>query len=133
MDSPDERLLRVVVSKRGKIRPVEFRLRKGERGLSLFRRVDSPGPDAIIEAVRTAGKQGELAIAEIPASVLRELGLRIVQTPGDTPSEEVNAIHVEARVGFWLRVRLWLRRVELTDYFNDHMTPRIASSARLLD
>lgn len=133
MVSPNENLLRVVVSKRGKVRAADFRLRRGERGLSLFRHVDSPGPDAIIDAVRSAGKHGVLAIAEIPVSVFRELGLHIVQTPGDTPSEVVNAIHVEARIGFWLRVRLWLRRVELTDYFNDHMTPRIASVARLLD
>jgi hypothetical protein len=133
MDSPDDNLLRVVVSKRGRVRPAEFRLRRGERGLSLFRHVESPGPDAIIEAVRTAGKQGELAVAEIPTLLLRELGLRIVQTPGDTPSKDVNAIHVEARIGFWLRVRLWLRRIEMTAHFNDHVTPRIASAARILD
>jgi len=112
MESEEEAVLRVVVAKRGKIRAGEFRLRKGEVGFSLFLRTEAPGPEAILEAVRAAGKQGELAIAELPMSVLRDLGLQIVPTPGGTPSPEVNAIHVEARLGRLLRLWLWFRRIE---------------------
>jgi hypothetical protein len=52
----DTELLRVVVARRGKVRPAEFRLQEGEIGLSLYRKAEAPGPDAIIEAVRAAGK-----------------------------------------------------------------------------
>jgi hypothetical protein len=34
---PDEGVLRVVVVRKGKVKPTEFRLREGETGLSLFR------------------------------------------------------------------------------------------------
>jgi hypothetical protein len=133
MNSPSDDLLRVVVVRRGKVRPAEYRLREGEAGLSLFRGLESPGPDAIVAAVRAAGKQGELGITEIPVSVLQELGLRLVSTPGGTPDPEVNAAHVEARIGRLLRIRLWFRRVSVVAYFNDHLAPRIAAAARLVE
>jgi hypothetical protein len=133
MNSPEKALLRVVVSKRGKVRPAEFRLRKGDSGLSLFRHVENPGPDVVLEAVRAAGKQGELAIAELPTALLREIGPRIVATPGDTPSGEVNAIHVEARLPFWRRVGLALQRKGFAAYFNEYVAPQIAEAAKLLD
>jgi hypothetical protein len=129
----DEELLRVVVARRGKVRQTEFRLREGEIGLSLFRKVDSPGPDAIIEAVRAAGKQGELAVAEIPVSVIRELGLRLVRTPGGTPDADVNELHVEARVPWLRRLVLVLRRRPVHEYFNQTMTPKLAVAARLVE
>jgi hypothetical protein len=129
----DEELLRVVVTRRGKVRPTEFRLREGEIGLSLFRKADSPGPGAIIEAVRAAGKQGELAVAEIPVSVIRELGLRLVHTPGGTPDADVNGLHVEARVPWLKRLVLALRRRPVHEYFNESMTPRLAAAARLIE
>jgi hypothetical protein len=59
----DTELLRVVVARRGKVRPAEFRLREGEFGLSLYRKAESPGAASIIEAVRAAGKRGELVAA----------------------------------------------------------------------
>ena len=46
---PDD-VLRVVVARRGRVKPAEFRLRAGEVGLSLFRRTDPPGTDAILTA-----------------------------------------------------------------------------------
>jgi urease accessory protein UreF len=86
-------LLRVVALKKGKLKSGEFRLRGGERGLSLFARVKEPSPQEVLDAVRSAGKQGELAVAVIAATAVRELGLSIVATRGGTPSEAVNAIH----------------------------------------
>ena len=93
---PDEGMLRVVVVRKGKVRPTEFRLRDGEVGLSLFRSVDSIGPEAILAAVHAAGKQGELGVVEIPVRVFRWFRLRLVPTPGGTPDPAVNALHVEA-------------------------------------
>lgn len=100
--------LRVVVSRRGKVRVSEFRLREGESGLSMFLNRPSPTPARIIGAVRAAGKQGDLAVAVLPASYLAELGLRTVHTPGGTADPEVNAIHVEARLPWWRRIVLTL-------------------------
>jgi hypothetical protein len=125
--------LRVVSIRRGKIRPAEFRLREGEKGLSLFARAAHPGPEAIRDAVRNAGKRGELGIAILPGTELRALGLVVVQTAGGTPSPEVNLLHCEARLP-WLR-RLWLRIRfrDPTEYFNDEVSPRIDALARLLE
>jgi hypothetical protein len=126
-------VLRVVSLRRGAIRPGEFKLREGEKGLSLFALVSHPEPAAIREAVRSAGKHGDLGVAVVPAAELVKLGLVLVRTPGGTPSEEVNRLHYEARLP-WLR-RLWLRvRFRpLTPYFNDQMSPRIGACARLLE
>jgi hypothetical protein len=126
-------LLRVVVVRRGKVRPTEFRLREGEAGLSLFRATTEVGPDAIVVAVRAAGKQGELGVAEIPIAVFREFGLRLVRTPGGTPDPAVNACHVEARLPLWRRVVLWWRRAALHDWFNEKVTPELARAARLVE
>src|SRR5438067_12874556 len=101
--------LRVVSLRKGKLKPTEFRLRSGERGLSLFRRVESPGPEDVMAAVRAAGKQGELAAAVIPAGLLRELGLVVVATEGGTPVPEINRIHVEARLPWWRSLMLRLQ------------------------
>ena len=66
-------LLRVVALRKGKLKPVEFRLRPGEHGLSLFRLVNSETPDRVLEAVRLMGKTGDLAAAVIDSqSFLRE-------------------------------------------------------------
>lgn len=124
-------LLRVVVVRRGKIRPTEFRLREGEVGLSLFRTTADVSPDTIVAAVRAAGKQGDLGVAEIPASVFRDLGLRLVRTPGGTPDPAVNGCHVEARPPWWRRVVLRARGVAPHDWFNDRVTPELARAARI--
>lgn len=129
----DEDLLRVVVVRRGKVRPTEFRLREGEVGLSLFRATADVGPDAIVTAVRAAGKQGELGVAELPARVLRDLGLRLVRTPGGTPDPDVNACHVEARPSRWRRLVLRLRGVAVHVWFNDRITPELAGVARVAE
>jgi hypothetical protein len=41
---PDDGVLRVVAVRKGKLKPVEFRLRDGEIGLSLFRNAELPIP-----------------------------------------------------------------------------------------
>lgn len=128
-----EDLLRVVVARRGKVKPSEFRLRPGEAGLSLFRHTDSPDAAAVAAAVRAAGKSGELAAAVVPVAVLIGLDLRLVPTPGGTPDEAVNAVHVEARPTRWRRFVLFLRRRTIHDWFNDVVAPHIAAAATLLD
>ena len=129
----DDGVLRVVVVRKGKVKPVEFRLREGELGLSLFRRMHQPGLDVIIAAVRAAGKQGDLGVAEIPSSVLRRLGLRLVRTLGGTQDPIVNALHVEARPSWWRRLVLWFRRVSVHDWFNECVTPELAGAANLVE
>ena len=71
-------LLRVVTLRKGKLKPAEFELREGEKGLSLFAYRDQPGPAEIIEAVRAMGKQGDLAVAVISAHEIRALGSRVL-------------------------------------------------------
>ncbi len=129
----EEHLLRVIVSRRGKIRPTEFRLRDGEVGLSLFRQVQRPDSTAIIEAVLAAGKRGELTVVEIPVAAIRELGLRIVPTPGGTTDPAVNAIHVEVRPSRWQWLSLRLRGRKVHDWFNEAITPHLAVSARFVE
>src|SRR5437660_338969 len=101
-----KQLVRVVALRKGNPPPAEFRLREGEKGLSLFARQESPSPSQVLEAVRAAGKKGDLKAAAIAAQEIRNLGLTLVQTRGGTPLVEVNAIHYEARLP-WLR-RLFL-------------------------
>lgn len=129
---PNGEVLRVVVVRKGKVKPTEFRLRDGEIGLSLFRTTDQPNPEAIITAVRAAGKPGELGVAEIPVSVFRKLGLRLIPTPGGTPDPAVNALHVEARPSWWRRLALRLRSVSVHEWFNERITPELATAAKLV-
>jgi hypothetical protein len=125
--------LRVVTLRKGRLKPAEFRLREGDKGLSLFARVDHPGPNAVLEAVRAAGKQGNLGAAVITAGEIRALGLRLVQTVGGTPHGAVNAIHCEARLPVLRKLVLRLRGIRLNDYFNEHLSPRLCALARVLD
>src|SRR5438270_14015181 len=71
---PDS-FLRVVTLRRGKLKSVEFRLREGESGLSLFAATADIPPSAVLEAVREAGKQGELAVALVSGALLWRLRL----------------------------------------------------------
>jgi hypothetical protein len=128
----DDGVLRVVVVRKGKVRPTEFRLRDGEIGLSLFRMAGQADPKTIIAAVRAAGKQGELGVAEIPVRVFRRLGLRLVRTPGGTSEPAVNALHVEAQPSWWRRLVLKFRRVPIHEWFNERITPELAAAARLV-
>jgi hypothetical protein len=126
-------VLRVVVVRKGKVKPSEFRLRDGEVGLSLFRSDDQIGPEVILAAVRAAGKQGELDVVEIPVSVFRQLKLRLVRTPGGTSDPAVNALHMEARPTWWRRLLLRLRGVPIHEWFNDHIAPKLAMSAKFVE
>jgi hypothetical protein len=130
---PDEGVLRVVVVRKGKVKPIEFRLRDGEAGLSLFRAGDKIGPEAILAAVRAAGKQGELVVVEIPVGVFRRLRLSLVRTPGGTPDPAVNALHVEARPPWWRRIVLRFRRLPVHEWFNEYITPELAAAAEIVD
>jgi hypothetical protein len=125
--------LRIVALRRGKIKPGEFKLREGEKGLSLFLHVKEPSPSTIVEAVRAAGKRGDLGVAVISEGALTALGLVLVKTNGGTQSEEVNRVHLEARVPWLRRFWLWLRFRSLTDYFNQEMSPRINVIAHLME
>jgi hypothetical protein len=128
-----QELLRVVTLRKGKLKPVEFRLRDGDRGLSLFARCADPDYAEVIEAVRAAGKQGELVAGVVSVGELQKLGLRIVQTPGNTPVPAVNAIHYEATLP-WLRGLLTgFRGKTPVEFFNEHLSPRIAALARILE
>jgi hypothetical protein len=129
---PEDGVLRVVVVRQGKVKPTEFRLRDGEIGLSLFQSAEQPGTEAILAAVRAAGKKGNLGVAEIPVSVFRWLGLRLVPTPGGTPDPAVNALHVEARPSWWRRLVLWFRGVRVHDWFNEQITGELAARAKLI-
>jgi hypothetical protein len=131
MPAAGEELLRVVRIRKGSLKPSEFQLRPGEIGLSLFEYRGDPGPDRIVQAVRDAGKQGDLAMAVIPASVFRGMGLVIVASPGGTPDAGVNSLHREARVKWITRLWLLLRGRQIHDYFNDRFAARLCEAARL--
>lgn len=128
-----QQLIRIVALRKGKLKPSEFRLRERERGLSLFVHSDNVGAAAVVDAVRVAGKQGELAAAVLESSDLRSLGLVLVGTPGELVLHEVNAIHLEARLPLWRKVLLLLRGVRPYDYFNDVLSAKLCALARLLD
>jgi hypothetical protein len=130
---PDPGVLRVVVVRKAKVRPTEFRLREGEIGLSLFRTAELVGPQVIIAAVRAAGKQGDLGVAEIPLGVVRRLGLRLVPALGRTPYPAVNALHVEAQASRWRRLVLACLRVPVHEWFNERITPALAAAAKLVE
>ena len=126
-------LFRVVALRKARPSPAEFRLREGETGLSLFAHREQPSPAQVIEAVRTAGKRGELKAAAVPAEAIRKLGLTLVQTRGGAASEEVNAIHYEARLPWWRWLAVRLRGGRPADYFNTQVSPQLCAMARLLD
>jgi hypothetical protein len=100
---------------------------------SLFQDCDSTLRSAILEAVRAAGKQGDLALAETDESVLRELGLKLIRTPGGTPNDVVNSLHWEARPSLGRRILLYLRRRSIQDWFNESVTPQLLRAARLCE
>lgn len=60
------KLVRVVVSHRGKVRQTEFRLREGEIGLSSFLSPNFATDEAILQAVRAAGKHGGVGYCRNP-------------------------------------------------------------------
>ena len=123
----------MVVVRKGKVKPSEFRLRDGEVGLSLDLSSDQTGPDAILAAVRAAGKQGESDFVEIPESVIRELGLRLLRTPGGTPDHAVNVLHVEAGPTWWRRLVLRFRGTPIHEWFNEHIAPNLAAAAKFVE
>jgi hypothetical protein len=129
---PNE-FLRVVALRNGRLSPAEFRLREGQQGLSVFACVERPSPAEAIEAVRAAGKRGELAAAVIAAQEIHTLGLILVRTQGGTAQAGVNAIHYEARVPWLRRLFLRLRGTPLHAYFNEQLSHQLSLTARVLD
>jgi hypothetical protein len=69
----------------------------------------------VVQAVRAAGKQGNLAAAAISAEEIQALGLVLIKTRGGTPGTEVNDIHFEARLPLLRRLFLRLRGLPLHD------------------
>jgi hypothetical protein len=65
--------------------------------------------------------------------VVRRLGLKLVRTPGGTPDPAVNALHVEARLSWWRRLVLLVRRVPVHEWFNERITPELAAAAKLIE
>ena len=124
--------LRIVALRKGSLKPVEFRIREGEVGLSLFARAERPGLADVVDAVRAMGKQGDLAAVVIPAAEIYAMGLKVVQTPGLTLAPEVNAIHFEARVPVLRSLLLRLRGVALHDFFNDRFSDQLCRVAQVL-
>jgi hypothetical protein len=125
------RFARIVGLKKGKLKPSEFRIRPGEKGLSLFLITEEVTTETIINAVKDAGKKGELAAAILTEGELQKAGLRMIRTPGGTPDPRVNQLHFEARIPFWKRIWLHLRAVSLDAYFNDTYSPSLFSSAKI--
>lgn len=124
-------LLRVVTLRKGKLKPVEFRIRQGERGLSLFWCKDRSTAESVVEAVRAMGKHGDLGAAILQTDEIRALGLRLVRTPGGTGVPEIDAMHVEARLPLLRQLWLFLRGIRPYDYFNEHLSPQLCAIARL--
>ncbi|GEM_PF-4322856 len=116
---PAKQLVRVVALRKGKLKSVEFRIREGERGLSLFEYQSSSRLHEVVEAVRSLGKQGDLAAAVLQTADIRSLGLVLVHTLGGTSSRQINELHVEARLPLWRKLWLFLRGIRAYDYFND--------------
>jgi hypothetical protein len=132
-ESGPNELFRVVALRKGRLNPAEFRLREGEQGLSVFARVERPGPVEVIKAVRAMGKRGELAAAVITAQEIQALGLILVRTRGGTAQVEINAIHYEARLPWLRQLFLRLRGIRPHDYFNEHLSHKLCMLARVLD
>lgn len=124
-------VLRVVVAKKGKVKPSEFRLRDGEIGLSVFRGEAGQDAQPIIDAVRAAGKQGELMVVDIPTATIDRLGLVIVATPGGTPDPAVNRLHAELRFPLWKRLLLRLRRKPIHEVFNETIAVALAAESKV--
>jgi len=129
----ESHFIRVVALRKGKCRPVEFRIREKERGLSLFALKDEPSPEDVVSAVRSMGKQGELSAAAVKIEDLHSLGLRLVRIKGETPAPEINAIHWEARLPLWRQIILAIRGIPRHAFFNEVLSPVICEKARLLD
>lgn len=133
MDPPTGDVIRVVRVRKGYFKAVEFQLRPGETGLSVFAASPELSSERLLQAVRDAGKQGELAVALVPVRVIRELGLVLIHTSGGTPDAEINAFHREVRIKWMVRLWLWFRRRPLHEYFNEEFSARLCASARLED
>jgi hypothetical protein len=129
----EKELLRIVTLRRGKLKTAEFKLRRGEIGLSLFAHAEQPNVSDVLEAVRSIGKQGVLVAAVIPEQTIVALGLKLVQTRGGTLHAGVNAIHYEARLPFLKRLILRLRGIRVHEYFNEYLSQQLCAIARVLD
>jgi hypothetical protein len=129
----EKEFLRIVSLRGGKLKPVEFKIRQGEKGLSLFAHTIRPSAAEVIEAVRASGKQGILRAAVLQARDMYALGLRLVQTKGGTLQAEINAIHYELRLPFLRRLFFRIQGIRPHEYFNEHLSQKLCTIARLLN
>jgi hypothetical protein len=125
--------LRVVALRKGKVRQVEFMLREGEKGLSVFARSPEASPDVLINAVRRSGKRGTLTVTVFGGTELRQIGLVLVPTLGETDDPAINAVHFEARIPWFKRLMLWLRGMPTYEYFNQTYSAKLMGLARILE
>lgn len=128
----DARAVRVIAVRRGRFRAAEFALRSGEQGLSLFVCRTDGEVQMVIDAVRAAGKTGELAAAALTGQDVDALGLELVPTPGATPDDRVNHLHVEARLS--VATAALARRLgqEPWEFFNQQIAGEIVARAVLV-
>jgi hypothetical protein len=75
---------------------------------------------------------GRLAAAELSGDEVMALGLELVATPGGTPDERANALHVEARLT--AETLAFARRLGMAprDYFNQQLAAALCDRARVV-
>lgn len=114
----------------GKIKVREFTLRGDETGLSTFLNVPDPHATEVIQAVSDAGKQGVLSAVKFSERSIFFLGLVIVQTPGGTPNERVNAIHFEFQLSALDSLDAYMKDMSAADYFNKYYSEKLMAIAQ---
>lgn len=124
--------VRVVAIRRGRVRAAEFALRPHEAGLSLFLCAGEEQLWLVIDAVRSAGKSGPLAAAELTEQDLAALGLVLVPTPGGTPDPRANDLHVEARLSQQATELARRLGLEPWEYFNQQLAGVLHARARIV-
>ena len=127
-----EQTVRVVAVRGGRCRVAEFALRRGESGLSMFACETEQEVRRVVEAVRAAGKKGELAAAALTEHDLEALGLERVPLPGGTPDERVNELHVEVRLSVSTAETARRLSQEPWEFFNQQMSGAIHARARII-
>ena len=121
--------LRVVIAG-PKLRQRAFRLRQGEKGLSLFGEATGVDAEMVIATLRRSGKRGPLAVAELYADDIQRLGLVLVKTRVETGNPLVDACHYEARLSEQQRESLKSSSLDMIRYFNEEIAPRLCQLAR---
>ena len=86
----------------------------------------------VVEAVRAAGKSGQLAAAAITPNEVNELGLVLVPTAGATPDERANKLHVEARLSQTTAELARRMGQQPWEFFNQQLAGAIYARARII-